>query len=133
MSYEELDNRHGGASFLVGFIAGSVLGAGLALMFAPKPGAETRREVADRAQQLSKRAADEYDTASKRVTHLAERGRDAYRSAADRARDLAERGRQEADKLASRARKAGHEAGEQVEAGAAAAGADVRDISERRS
>lgn len=133
MTYNDLDDRDGGASFLLGFIAGSVLGAGLALLFAPRSGEETRRDVADRAQRLSKRAADEYEAAAERMSHLAERGKEAYRSAADRARDLADRGRHEAEDLAEKAHTAVDDAQARVEAGASAAKADFRDLSERRS
>lgn len=144
MTYDDLDDRHGGASFLLGFIAGSVLGAGLALLFAPRSGEETRREVADRAQRLSKRAANEYEAASERMSHLAERGKEAYRSAADRARDLAERGRREAEDLADRGRKEAHDLADRAhaavddaqaraEAGVAAAKSSLHDLSERRS
>jgi gas vesicle protein len=143
MTYDDLDDRHGG-SFLLGFIAGSVLGAGLALMFAPRTGLETRREVADRAQRLRKQAAQEYEAASERMSHLAERGREAYRSAADRARDLAERGRREAQDLADRGRKEAHDLADKArgavddaqargEAAVASAKADLHDLSERRS
>jgi gas vesicle protein len=133
MSYDDLDDRGGGASFLLGFIAGSVLGAGLALLFAPRTGEETRREVADRAQRLSKRAADEYEAASQRVSHLAEKGKEAYRSAADRARDLAERGRQEAQTLASEAKNTVDDLQARAEAGVAAGKAALRDVNEGRS
>ncbi len=110
MSYDDLDDRHGGASFLLGFIAGSVLGAGLALLLAPRSGEELRREVAEHADRLSKRAASEYEAASERVTHLAERGKVAYRTAADKARKFAERGREELHDLAEQA----HDAAEEV-------------------
>ena len=51
MSVDDSNGRNGGATFLIGFIAGSMLGAGLALLFAPRPGDETRREVAERAHR----------------------------------------------------------------------------------
>jgi gas vesicle protein len=144
MTYDDMDDRNGGASFLLGFIAGSVLGAGLALLFAPRTGEETRREVADRAQRLRKQATDEYEAASERVAHLAERGREAYRSAADRARDLAERGRREAHDLAERGRQEAHDLADKAhaavddaqaraEAGVSAAKASLHDLGERRS
>ena len=52
MSYDESSGRNGGG-FLIGFIAGSMIGAGLALLFAPKPGDQTRREVAEQAQRVA--------------------------------------------------------------------------------
>lgn len=132
MSYDDLDDRHGGASFLLGFIAGSVLGAGLALLLAPRTGEEMRREVAERADQLSKRAATEYEAASERVTNLAERGKDAYRTAADKARKYAERGRDEAHDLADRAHDVAEDVRERAEAGLAAAKAGLHDLKDSR-
>ena len=52
MSHDDLHESNSGATFLIGFIAGSMLGAGLALLFAPKPGDQTRREVAEHAQRV---------------------------------------------------------------------------------
>ena len=57
MSHDDANGRNSGATFLIGFIAGSMLGAGLALLFAPKPGDETRREVAERAQRVKRQGA----------------------------------------------------------------------------
>ena len=36
-----------GGSFLLGLMAGVVLGTGLGLLFAPRPGAETRKRVSE--------------------------------------------------------------------------------------
>lgn len=90
-----------GASFLVGFIAGSMIGAGLALLFAPKPGDETRREVIDRAQRAREKAReglrDGLEVASDRVSHFAERGKAMYQTAADKAREAARAAREGRD------------------------------------
>ena len=44
MAYEfdRVEREDGGGSFLMGLLAGTVLGAGLGMLFAPKPGAEVR-------------------------------------------------------------------------------------------
>ena len=89
MSNDDANGRNGGATFLIGFIAGSMLGAGLALLFAPKPGDETRREVAERAQRVRDRAREGLGTASERVSQFAERGRVMYEDAAEKAREAA--------------------------------------------
>lgn len=132
MSYDELDDRQGGSSFLIGFIAGSILGAGLALLYAPKTGQEMRREVAGRAERLGKRAAEEYDVASARVAEYTDRGREAYQTAAGKAREFARRGRHEAEDVLDRTREAFGEAGTHAEAGVAAAKANLRDAGEPR-
>jgi gas vesicle protein len=66
-----------------------MLGAGLALLFAPKPGDETRREVAERAQRVGDKARAGIGTASDRVAQFAERGKAMYETAAEKAREAA--------------------------------------------
>ena len=90
MSVDDSNGRNGGATFLIGFIAGSMLGAGLALLFAPRPGDETRREVAERAHRVREKAREGLGSASERVTRFAERGKAMYQSAADKAREAAQ-------------------------------------------
>ena len=83
-------DRESGPTFLIGFIAGSMLGAGLALLFAPRPGDETRREVADRAHRVRERAREGLGTASERVSQFAERSKSMYQNAAEKAREAAQ-------------------------------------------
>jgi gas vesicle protein len=83
-------SRNSGATFLIGFIAGSMLGAGLALLFAPKAGDETRREVAEQAQRVREKAREGLGSASDRVAQFAERGKAMYQTAADKAREAAQ-------------------------------------------
>lgn len=90
MSVDDPNGRTGGATFLIGFIAGSMLGAGLALLFAPRTGDETRREVAERAQRVREKAREGLGSASERVTQFAERGKAMYQTAADKAREAAQ-------------------------------------------
>ena len=89
MSYDDSSGRSGGG-FLVGFIAGSMIGAGLALLFAPKAGDQTRREVAEQAQRVREKAREGLGTASDRVSQFAERGKAMYQTAADKAREAAQ-------------------------------------------
>lgn len=90
MSHDDANGRNSGATFLTGFIAGSMLGAGLALLFAPKPGDETRREVAERAARVKEKAREGLGSASDRVTQFAERGKAMYQTAAEKAREAAQ-------------------------------------------
>ena len=80
--YDRLEREEGGGSFLMGLLAGTVLGAGLGMLFAPKAGSELRNQLGDQASRLKTAANDTYQQASDRVTQLVDRGRDAY----DRAR-----------------------------------------------
>ena len=53
--------------FVIGLLTGTVVGAGLAVWFAPRLAAELRERVADSARTLSKDASDRYEKASTRV------------------------------------------------------------------
>ena len=54
-------------SFAQGVLFGSVLGAGLVLLLAPRAAAEARRTLADSANSLRDATTDQYDQARRRV------------------------------------------------------------------
>ena len=56
--------------FLMGLLAGTVAGAGLAVWMAPKAGSELRRRLHASVRGLSALATDRYDQASDRVVDL---------------------------------------------------------------
>ena len=68
----------------MGLLAGTVLGAGLGMLFAPKPGNELRNQLGEQAGRLKTTANDTYQQATEKVSQIVERGREAYRP---RARD----------------------------------------------
>jgi len=72
----------GGGSFLMGLLAGTVLGAGLGMLFAPKTGSELRNQLSEQTGRLKNTANDAYTQASEKVSQMVDRGREAY----DRAR-----------------------------------------------
>lgn len=78
------------------FILGALVGAGLALLFAPQTGKETQEQLRERARRLrdvtEERVKDLRDTTGERVKDL----RDDFGSRVDSARDLVDRGRQSA-------------------------------------
>ena len=80
--YDRYEREDGGGSFLMGLLAGTVLGAGLGMLFAPKPGNELRNQLGEQAGRLRSTANDTYQQASDKVSQIVERGREAY----DRAR-----------------------------------------------
>jgi gas vesicle protein len=80
--YDRFEREEGGGSFLMGLLAGTVLGAGLGMLFAPKSGAELRSQIGDQAGRLRGMANDTYSQASDKLSQMVDRGRDAY----DRAR-----------------------------------------------
>ncbi len=88
MAYEDDRSERDaqGGSFLMGLLAGTVLGAGLGMLFAPKSGTELRNQLSESAERLRTTAGDSYQQASEKVTEkvtqIVDRGRDVY----DRAR-----------------------------------------------
>jgi hypothetical protein len=80
--YDRFEREDGGGSFLMGLLAGTVLGAGLGMLFAPKAGSELRNQVSEQAGRLRTTANDAYSQASEKVSQMVDRGREAY----DRAR-----------------------------------------------
>src|SRR5688500_10930681 len=64
------DESSGGGAFLMGLIAGAVLGAGLGMLLAPKAGSELRSQLGDTASRLRDRAAEGYTSASGKVADL---------------------------------------------------------------
>jgi gas vesicle protein len=83
------DRRHGheGRGFAIGLLTGTVVGAGLALWFAPRLAAELRERVTDSAKQLGQRVSDRYEQVSTRIANVASevtrQGQDARDSVAD--------------------------------------------------
>ena len=83
--YDRYEREDGGGSFLMGLLAGTVLGAGLGMLFAPKAGAEIRSQLGEQAGKLRSTANDTYQQATEKVSQIVDRGREAY----DRARGSA--------------------------------------------
>ena len=58
--YDRFEREDGGGSFLMGLLAGTVLGAGLGMLFAPKAGSELRNQLSEQAGRLRTTANDAY-------------------------------------------------------------------------
>jgi len=80
--YDRLEREDGGGSFLMGLLAGTVLGAGLGMLFAPKAGSDLRNQLNEQAGKLKATANDTYQQATDKVSQIVDKGKDAY----DRAR-----------------------------------------------
>jgi len=94
--YDRFEREDGSGSFLMGLLAGTVLGAGLGMLFAPKTGSELRSALGEQAGRLRTTATDGYQQATNtvqqatstmtdKVSQMVDRGREAY----DRARTSA--------------------------------------------
>lgn len=57
------ERRSGGGSGIGIFVLGALIGAGLALLYAPQSGEETRRSVARSARRVRRKARDLTETA----------------------------------------------------------------------
>jgi gas vesicle protein len=68
------DKNVGG--MLVAFLAGSVVGAALALLFAPISGAETRKKIKSASIDTKERALEKVETVKSEASRLAERGKE---------------------------------------------------------
>lgn len=73
-----------GSGFTTGLICGAAVGAALALLFAPKPGSATRRDLAKSADKLRRRGRELYDSAAETAADVS----DGVRDLADRGMDL---------------------------------------------
>ncbi len=77
--YDRYEKEEGGGSFLMGLLAGTVLGAGLGMLFAPKAGSDLRNQLGEQAGRLRSTANETYGQASDKVNQIVDRGREAYR------------------------------------------------------
>lgn len=63
--YDRFDDEEtGGGGFVLGLIAGAVLGAGIGMLLAPKAGSELRGQLGDAASRLRERAGEGYGKVS---------------------------------------------------------------------
>ncbi|MBI1722310.1 MAG: YtxH domain-containing protein [Gemmatimonadetes bacterium] len=67
MEGEELERWGGARTFVAGLVIGVLVGAGVALLFAPQSGGETRRLIRRRAKKIAAGAQDRYDDLKDRV------------------------------------------------------------------
>jgi|SRR5687768_6153833 gas vesicle protein len=89
---DQYEAEGSGGGFIMGLLAGTVLGAGLGMLLAPKAGADLRGQVAEQARTFGTKASEQYRRAGETATAWAERGREMVnqaRTAAERAADEA--------------------------------------------
>jgi gas vesicle protein len=87
---------NGGGSFVMGLLTGTVLGAGLGILFAPKSGSELRNQLSEQAGTLANQASEGARKVSDSAGEWAERGRDIY----GKAKDAVVKGTDEAQRYA---------------------------------
>jgi gas vesicle protein len=94
-SYDRFENEgNGGGSFVMGLLTGTVLGAGLGILFAPKAGSELRNQLSEQANSLANQASEGVRKVTENAGEWADRGRDMYgkaKSAVTKGADDAQR------------------------------------------
>ena len=91
-SYDRYDSEGGGGGFMMGLLTGTVLGAGLGMLLAPKAGAELRGQIGEQARHIGNAASQQYRKASESASGWAEKGREMV----GHAREAVSRGAEEA-------------------------------------
>lgn len=61
------DERGSARPFAAGLLIGALLGAGLALLFAPQSGADTRRLIKRKTKKIAAGAQDRFDDVKDRI------------------------------------------------------------------
>lgn len=86
----------GGGSQTGSFILGALVGAGLALLFAPKSGEETQAELKERALQLRDTAEDKFRAAQKQLEERLDVARAGVAGSLDTVKEAVSAGREAA-------------------------------------
>ena len=96
--YDRVEREDGGGSFLMGLLAGTVLGAGLGMLFAPKAGAEVRKQLSEQATRLRSTAADTVHQASEKIGQASQQASEKIGQASDKVSQIVDRGREAYDR-----------------------------------
>jgi gas vesicle protein len=94
--YDRFENEggSGGGSFVMGLLTGTVLGAGLGMLFAPKAGSELRGQLSEQAGNLANTASEGYRKATESAGQWAQSGKEAANKWADRGKDVYDKARE---------------------------------------
>lgn len=84
---EEVDEQPGSARpFAAGLLIGALMGAGVALLFAPQSGADTRRMIRRRSKKIVAGAQDRYEDVKDRSRKIAAGAQDRFEDVKNRIR-----------------------------------------------
>lgn len=84
-------DRSGDGGFVFGMLIGTALGAGLAVLFAPKEGAALRGDLAGVVDGLRQAAKERWDDWTAAASSVVDQGREAYDEAITAAEQAAQR------------------------------------------
>ena len=103
--YDRVEREDGGGSFLMGLLAGTVLGAGLGMLFAPKAGAEVRKQLSEQATRLRSTAADTIHQASEKIGQASQQASEKIGQASEKVSQIVDRGREAYDRAKTSRRR----------------------------
>jgi gas vesicle protein len=116
--YIVIERRSGGVG---AFLLGALVGAGVALLFAPRSGEQTRAEIRTGVRRLRERAEDSVRNVQDAVSQTLETVRSGVTDRIDAARDAFEAGRQAARETRDDVERRVRDTRERVRAGVEAA------------
>src|ERR1700674_4088534 len=102
---DRFDNHEGGGSFVMGLLTGTVLGAGLSILFAPKAGSELRNQLHEQADALANQAQEGYRKVTENADQWAEKGKEAAGEWAERGKDMYDKAREAVSRGADEAKQ----------------------------
>ena len=95
------------SSFLVGFLAGSVIGAIVALLYAPKPGKELRSDIKTKAGEIADNAEEYVSAARNKAVDIINEGKRKSEGLITEAKKRAESLLGDAEKILTEAKNRG--------------------------
>jgi gas vesicle protein len=99
-----MSNNENNNDFLKGMVIGSLVGGAVgalvALLYAPKPGVELRKDISEKSTELYGKASDYFSTASETVQHTAQT---IINQGKEKAQAIVDSARKQADELMHRA------------------------------
>ena len=96
----------GGGSFVMGLLAGTVLGVGLGMLFAQRAGSELRNQLSEQAGALANQAQEGYRKVTENAGQWAEKGKEAAGEWAERGKDMYSKAREAVSRGADETQKA---------------------------
>lgn len=100
------DDGHSSGTVMLSFLLGGVVGAGIALLLAPRSGQETRRKIMEMADSAKEKAEDYYDDVKGTVTAGIDKGKDFFEEKKSIITTAVEAGREAYEKEKNRLSKA---------------------------
>ena len=97
--------QHDAHGFILGFMVGGIAGAGAAILFAPRLGAELRRRVVDSAIGIGEAATERYQKVTTRGSEMMTEFSNRADAVRDDVADAVSRGAQKVDQFAMNSKK----------------------------